>query len=148
MNLENVWEKQYPRYNAFKYLHKYRFWLTEFKMNGMVLGLFYFWRVRNEILQKMRINFAQFVRLPSTVTTWKCRPLFRCGVLLKSVGKSHFGLKPFNDGLLGRRPTSTSKIFEGNLLNAIFLGGEIYFDRRCTYDGIAYFVTNIALCNR
>jgi len=28
-----------------------------------------------------------------------------------------------------------------------FFGGEIYFDQSCTEDGIAYFVTNIALCN-
>jgi hypothetical protein len=147
MNQENALEKQYLRYTAFKYLHKYRFGKREFKMNGMVLGLFYFWWVLKEILQKMRINFAKFVCLPPTVTTWKCRPLFHCGVLLKFVGKSQFGLKLFNDGHLGRRSTCTSKILERNLLNAIFFCGEKHFDRSCTEDGIAHFVTNIALCN-
>ena len=125
MNQENAREKQYLRYSAFKYLHKYGFGIREFKMNGVVLGLFYFWRVRNEILQKkMRINFAKFVCLPSTVTTLKCRLFYHCGVLVKSVDMSQFGLKSFNDGHLGRRPTCTSIILECNLLNAIFLAAK------------------------
>ena len=148
MNQENAREKQYLRYPAFKCLHKYGFGIREFKMNGMVLRLFYIWRVRNEILQKMRINFAKFVFLPSTVTTWKCRLFFHCGVLVKSVDKSQFGLKTFNDGHLGRRPTCTSIMLQRNLLNAIFFfGGEKYFDRSCTEDEMACSVTNIALCN-
>jgi len=43
MNQENAREKQYLRYTALKCLHKCRVGIREFKMNGMVLGLFYFW---------------------------------------------------------------------------------------------------------